>query len=221
MDLMSKNLIKQFSLQQNVNLNPLDPDYHIEEFWYSFKHSIINFYISIRKPYEHIHNWSSLLNSLKKEKKYLEIEKNILEFMGIYALELMKNKNTLYYDEILITNIKRWNKLSIKFNFSTSINHTKIIHLFFVIKEIKSDKNLINYLEGIINQIDKILETSDFDQFIKLGMENNKVKILDEIRKIPNYNFVSNLKRLYPKLEFNQNTKTIKICQIYKKTIPT
>ena len=208
--------METFLLNTKLQLNPLDPDYHIEEFWYSFKNSIINFYTSIKKSYIHVNNWSSLLNLLKKEKKYLEIEKNILEFMGIYALELMKNKNTLYYDEILITNIKRWDRLSLKFNFSSSINHSKIIHLFIVIKEIKSDKNISKYLDEI-EQVEKILETNNFDQLIKIGLENNRVKILDEIRKIPNYDFITNLKRLYPKLEINNTIKNIKICQIYKK----
>lgn len=223
MDLMSKNLITPenkklgfFSLQQSIKLNPLDPDFQFEDFWYTFKQSMINFYYFIKKDSSNVELWSNNLNQLKTNKKYCDIEKNIRDYMGIYALDLIKYKESLYYDNLLITNIKRWNKISTAHNFCNSIPHSKILCVFLIISEIKNDKTLSNYLY-CVNSIEKIIQMNDFDLFLKIGIENFKTKILDELRKIPDYNFNKNLKRLFPTLEFNPSTKSIKICQMYKK----
>ena len=44
----------------------MNPDHDIEEFWLSFKQSMIHFYQVNKLPYRPIENWSSTLNNLQK-----------------------------------------------------------------------------------------------------------------------------------------------------------
>ena len=103
-------------------LNPNDPDYQLEEFWLSFKLSIINFFTIIKKDCSIVEKWSKYLNSLKEQKKYLEIEECICYYICEYAFYLIKFSDSDYYDDILITNMHRWNNLSKKFNLDYNNN---------------------------------------------------------------------------------------------------
>ena len=51
------------------------------------------------------------------------------------------------------------------------------------------------------------------------GIENEKTKILELIKKIPEYNLNENIKRLYPTLEITKNMGVAKICNMYKKNL--
>ena len=53
-------------------------------------------------------------------------------------------------------------KLSTQFNFCNSIPHIKILSIFVIVKEIKCDKKLINYLDNITN-IKQMIDNNDFD----------------------------------------------------------
>jgi hypothetical protein len=102
----------------NVKLNKKDPDYQIETFWYGLKNSMGKFYKNNGIRSRDIDGWSRKLNDLKNKKSYKEIELSIKDFLKIYAMDVMKynpNNNNSYAD-ILWTNIKRWKKITQKFN---------------------------------------------------------------------------------------------------------
>ena len=114
-------------------LNKNDPDYEIEQFWYGFKQSMINFYCIIKKSDSHIVSWSATLNRYKAEKNYIQIENCIREYMTHYAFDLIQYSTSTHNDDILITNIKRWNRISTGFNFITSVQYSKIVIVFLLL----------------------------------------------------------------------------------------
>lgn len=193
----------------NNNLCPNDPDYNIELFWYGFKQSMINFY-NKQEYYEYINTWSDILNILKKDKKYDIIELKIREYMSLYAFDLIKNNRVSYYhDDILISNIKRWNKISNTFNFSNSVIYSRIMIVFMIYLEIKKMNNY-DFLESL-ESIEKNLENNNFDVFIIFALKNNKVKLLELLKKIPNYDLIENIQRLYPDIKINKTMSMVKL----------
>jgi len=191
-------------------LDKLDPDYHLEEFWISFKDSMLN-YCKITKisfNFEnHIILYSHNLNILKTNKKYNEIEKNISEFIMEYAILLVKtNKNCNSHDTILLTNIKRWSKISNNFN----DKYNNILIIFMINIALKEDN---------INNIDiiKCYNDNNYNIVIKYCFDFNKCKIFNLLVKIKEYNIYDNIRILYPDLDFVNGTKFNKLYQNYKK----
>jgi len=197
-------------------VNPNDPDYHIEIFWVGFKHSMYNFYNAQHLSVEHIQQWSNNLNVLKHNKCYDDIEKNIRDYMAHYAFELAKQDLSNYHDQILISNIKRWNKISNAYKFKNSEKYNKIILLFYIYNEIKQDTVYKNFYK--IKPIDYTNETNDYNEIIHYAILFNKSKILEKLRLIPGYNVIDDIKELYPNLNItDSNMKMNKVCLLIKR----
>lgn len=198
-------------------VNPSDPDYHIEVFWYGFKTSMYNFYYAYHMSPSHIQQWSDNLNYLKQNKHYNDIERNIRDYMAHYAFDLAKQPKSNYYDQILISNIKRWDKISNMYKFKNCQKYNKIILLFYIYNEIKQDSDVIRYEEQL-KDIDYIVSTNDFDSIIHYAVIMNKSKILEKLRLIPGYNVLENIKRIYPVLNIQDpNIKMNKLCMLIKR----
>ena len=195
-----------------MNIN--DPDYNIELFWYGFKQSMINFY-NKQEYYEYINVWSDILNILKKDKKYDIIELKIREYMSLYAFDLINNKNNIsyYHDDILLSNIKRWNRISSMFNFNESIVYSRILIIFLIYLKIKK-MNCFDFLQNL-QSIENFLENNNFDIFIIFAFENNKPNILELLKTIPNYDIIENIKKLYPDIKINNMMRMVKIITYY------
>lgn len=214
LDIVVININK--ALEKDIILNPNDPDYQIELFWYGLKESMFNFYKAYRISAPHINEWSIILNNLKKNKKYNEIESNIRDYISQYAFQLARQSNSNYNDQILISNIKRWNKISNQYKFTSSEKYNKIILLFYIYNEIKRD-NTSNYFH-IIKSIDYINTSNDFDSIIYYAVNFNKSKILEKLRLVPGHNIVADIKRLYPDLLIqDENIKMNKLCVLIKR----
>lgn len=197
-------------------LNPNDPDYQIEFFWYGFKGSMYNFFQSYKISYNHIEQWSIALNLLKKHKNYDEIECRIRDYMSQYALQLARQIRSNYHDQILISNIKRWDKISNKYKFVNSEKYNKIILLFYIYNDIKQDTETNSF--HLIKSIDYAAATNDFDSIIEYAIPHNKSKILEKLRLVPGYNIIDNITRLYPDLIFqDKNIKMNKLCTFVKR----
>lgn len=215
-------------LNGNIELNKNDPDYDIEYFWYGFKQSMINFYIKHNLNYIHIYEWSNILNKLKINKNYNDIEISIREYILIYAKCILKHSFDLSYydDDILISNIKRWNKISFNYNFEKSARHNTLLIIFLVLLEIKKSKKNINdniefidYMNNKYDDVDDIINTNNYDDFIIYAFNKNKSKILELLKTISNYDLFNRIKILFPKINLDniKNIKMEKICKIYKK----
>jgi len=199
-------------------MNPADPDYMIELYWYGFKQSMINFYITIPKKYDHIALWSSTLNHYKSQKDYNNIELCIRDFMSFYSFDLIKySKKDTFHNNIFIKNIKRWNDISESMNFNTSIKHSKIVILFMLYLHLKV-LDAFDFLNKL-QPIEEILEKDNYDEFIIYSINNNRSSILELLKKLPEYNIYDNIKRLYPTVNIPDNLSSIKIIQYIKKNL--
>ena len=91
-----------------------NPDKHIEYFWYYFKISIYNFYNDTKIGHyllREIKYKSKQLNSFQQNKEYQDIEIHINNFIYKCLFVMVKNRVTFQHYSILLTNIKRWNKI--------------------------------------------------------------------------------------------------------------
>jgi len=203
--------------QMSIMIHPNDPDYHIEIFWCGFKTSMYNFYNYYNMTHDHIQLWSDNLNNLKQNKQYNDIERDIRDYMANYSFDLAKQLKSNYHDKILISNIKRWDKISDTYNFKNCQKYNKIILIFYIYNEIKQDCDVINFEEQI-KDIVYTNSTNDFDSIIHYAVVMNKSKILEKLRLIPGYDAVENIKRLYPGLNINDpNIKMNKLCLLIKR----
>lgn len=202
----------------NINLDKNDPDYHIEMFWLGFKQSMINLYQHINIKYDHIQKWSDTLNRLKANKEYIEIEKNIRDHISHYVFDMIisiyHHGMLSYHADILITNLKRWNHISIMFNFKNTF-YSKILIIFMICLEIKKlDKYEIIekiFLKENIQVSDILTNNNIIYTFIDFAIINNKPKILNLLKKIPYYNIMDDIRKLYPNIIFYDNMKTTKL----------
>jgi len=161
------------------------PDHKIEEFWLHFKVSMINFYknSTIKRP---IKLWSEQLNEFQKEEKYIGIENNIRNYISLYAIDLMRNLDS-YHMNILVTNIKRWNRISTDYGFKKSDDYHNIIFLLVDIYKnlmTETDKNI----DTIFSQVELFIIYKDFQPLIKYAIDNRKPSILEKINKFKNIN---------------------------------
>jgi len=62
-------------------------------------------------------------------------------------------------------------------------------------------------------------QNNNFDNFITFALFNEKSKILEYLKNIPDYNLLENIIRLYPKMNFknHNNMKFNKLCLMFSK----
>jgi hypothetical protein len=157
-------------------------DADIEKFYLLFKDSMSNFY-NIQSFTRPLMLWSNVLNNLQKEQRYEDIEKKIKEIISLYAIDLMKVSDT-YKISILVTNIKRWNKLTSKhqIHFDNKNNNNNIV---FLLLDIYSSviNNIDNDFKVLYQQLELFILYYDFTLLIKYAVDNNKLSIVDKLIK--------------------------------------
>lgn len=187
------------------------PDFLIEEFWLSFKKSMENFYEnkSYKRPIEF---WSSELNKLQDKQKYELIENKIRNYISLYAIDLMKYNNT-YDTDILISNVKRWNKISKKYNFdkSDSMYHNIIFLLLDIYKILMFQ--LDNKIKNIFSQVELFIIYQDFSTLIDYAIEKKKDSIIDKLNNFTKIN--DYIKENYD-INIDQYTSGKKIIKLVK-----
>lgn len=214
------------NLQEYINqvkLNKTDPDYQIEDFWYGFKNSMKKFYQEIKKPNFSLDKTSEILNKLKEEKDYIQIQQIIKMTIQEYCVNLMKYSDfdETYHTNILMTNIKRWNKLAPDYSFEKYSNSTNVIHLFEGYHNVKSKINtdVISILE-LFTDFDNLLSSSaNANKLIIESLEMGQVKMLQVCINIFTLDYVFKvINDYYPLLtkKTNKFTKARKLCKLYK-----
>jgi len=167
-------------------MNPKNQDYKIEIFWLDFKNSMFNYY-NTKSIFRPIEFWSRELNILQTKKNYERIELKIRNYISLYAIDLLRNKED-YHFGILITNIKRWNRLSNKFTFEkTDSKYHNVIFLLIDIYQhlLYLDSNEIN---KIFSQVELFIIYEDFSSLIDFAIKNNKGSILNKINNYKDIN---------------------------------
>lgn len=163
------------------------PDHHLEEFWLSFKDSIIP-YIDHNRVRE-INEISEHLNGLKSSEQYQSIEKSIYTYLKQMIYYFITN-NMYYQAKILKTNIKRWTRITVVHTGKPkpkTNKHTAILDIYLKVAHTSDEilKDLIfcyayspshKYLVSIVNQsirkeqtgiIEKLIPYIDIKAFVK------------------------------------------------------
>ena len=154
------------------------PDHDIEQFWIMYKRSMYNFYSKCSEIKRPIELWCSNLNGLQLIRQYDEIEENIYNYISLYAIDLMR-MNDIYHTNILVSNIKRWNKLSKEYKISE--RHNKYHNIVFVLLDIFQSVSSDIDTRDIFSQIELLLLYKDFRELIRVSIENKKVGILEKL----------------------------------------
>lgn len=168
----------------------MNDDHDIEQFWLSFKQSMLNFYgISehriLRRPIE---KWSDNLNELQREKRYTDIEETIKHYISLYAMDLIRCCSH-YHINILNTNIKRWNKVAANHKCLHENDKKTYFNCVFMLLDIccmlmGQDNTDVTEL---FSQYELCVLNHDYTPFIKYAVEHNKVGMLDKLLKYDYY----------------------------------
>ena len=161
-------------------------DHELEEFYLTFKQSMINFYKmhSFSRP---IKGWSERLNHLQNKKKYDKIQKLIVKIISLYAIDLMRTCDG-YNSGILETNIKRFNRICKNINaLEDKVELIKydnnIVFLLFDIFRSVINTDGIDELKPLFVQVELYLLHEDYTPLIEYAMNNNKLNILEKLFK--------------------------------------
>ena len=153
----------------------LDKD--IEDFWLTFKCCIVNFY-KICGKYIDVETTSNILNTLQKTNQYHKIEFIIQQQINNIAQDLFKyitlinNDNSLYlyHARIIITNIKRWEKLrEKKMFFKKELANENYTYLMIAV--FKSCMNSLEKRKNTYEIIDFFLDAG----YIIMYKKNNRI----------------------------------------------
>lgn len=162
----------------------MEIDHEIEIFWINLKISMMNFYnqssIIVSRP---IDNWSNYLNQLQKENKYTNIEESIIKYISLYAIDLMRAHDT-YNINILHTNIKRWDKICLKYKIFDDKNMNKGCNLIFVLFDIYyllMNKKLLH--KELFDDLELFLLFGDFRTLIEYSYFTKSISIIDKLLK--------------------------------------
>lgn len=170
------------------------PDHDIEQFWLSFKQSMNNFYSvsNYKILYRPIERWSNQLNVYQSEKKYIEIEEAIMQYITLYAMDLLKSCNT-YYIDILRSNIKRWNKISEKYKCQFGENDDKKTYYNCIFMLIDICPLVIEGedLKFLLSEYELYILNHDYSSLIHYALEHNKIGMLDKLLKYDYYGTLS------------------------------
>lgn len=209
-----------FSLYiENMELNKNDPDYQIEDFWYILKNSMNNFYKLYNIKLDKVVMWSNKLNEYKKKKEYSLIEASIKDCIAKYAVDIMQNDIVSDYthSNILLTNMRRWEKISNKFHFGDSQNNKTIYLLFEAYNciKLKLNSNLYPLLE-LFRKLD-IMFLDNFNDLIYLSFNLGQFKMLKTIELIIGKEKIyNNIKKNFPTLSIIEKDYNISYQKLYK-----
>ena len=173
-----------------------------------------NFYDTYNIPARNITKWSDTLNELQKLKKYNLIERQIMDYITCYGLDIIKSGSG-YHLSILHTNIKRWNKLSSEHKIFTNARYK---NLFYTCIEISYYlyKSHIDFKE-VFEDIEIIVINNNIENILKLAINYTKQAIIDKLLEYDKYLVIDTINNMA--IKTNINTHYIDIKTLTSKTI--
>ena len=162
-------------------------DHELEDFYLTFKQSMINFYKkhTMIRP---IKQWSSRLNHLQSNKRYSCIQKLIVKIISLYAIDIMRTCDG-YAAGILETNVKRFNRVSHgtlkngEYTMELIEYDNNIVFLLFDIFKTAIKNDSIDDLKPLFVQVELYLLYEDYTPLIEYAINNNKLNIIDKLFK--------------------------------------
>jgi hypothetical protein len=200
-----------------MNSSPTDKDNILETFWLSFKNSMINFYSIYKQLSRPLALWTKTLNDLQFDKNYVEIANNIQNYITLYSMDVMRINN-VYHSRILLTNVKRFNKICDDEDWikSTQNNNVYVINILLDIYEnmIKKHKIDEEILKTFYQQIEIYIFYKKYNEIIIYCIEENMPSVLDKLRNIID---ITNFINAHYETNFKTETKSIKMIKAIKK----
>jgi hypothetical protein len=156
------------------------PDHDIECFWMAFKKSMTNFYALKSLPPRDIEAWSASLNQLQAAGKYSKIEKQIYNYITLYGLDLLRS-GSRYYLGILISNIRRWDKIAASHKILQSSHEDNIVTILLEVAAsfIKSGQEF----DGLFNDLELYMIYEDYTRLVTYAIKHRKSVIFDRLIK--------------------------------------
>lgn len=182
-------------------------DTEFEDFWFTLKRNMINYYHKENK----IEKWSNYLNQLKEEKKYYQIQLEILSYLEQMTEDLIINFD-YRLAEIFNTNLKRWNKI---INYNNFLNTNQFKNYLYQFNIIKAKVNIIIKLFKLnFNDFTPFYSNYQFniDVLLPIIVKQNQVSILEHLLNIyslENY-FLSNFQIDIKNLKANKIINLLK-----------
>lgn len=168
------------------------PDHDIEQFWLAFKKSMQNFYDAKHVISRPIELWSATLNKLQSQHKYNEIESHIRNYLSLYGIDLLRFESQ-YHINILITNLKRWDKLAQQYKFFAGEKNLVIILLEIAYSLLKKNNNI----HGLFVDVELYLLYEDFTTLLEYAITNNTACIIDKLMMYDAMNVLHKINDLY------------------------
>ena len=196
----------------------MNPDYEIECYWLNFKQSMLNFYQTHKLLQRPIDKWSTSLNTLQALKQYSAIEKAIINYLTLYGIDVLRICDQ-YYINILITNLKRWDKIATTNKFYGVEKNLVIILLEIAFALLKSGVDIVNI--GLFSDVELLLIYEDFSALIEFALIHNKISVLDKLLDYNKLNIINYLNSHYNMaLDMETNISAKKIMKILTALIP-
>lgn len=168
------------------------PDHDIEQFWLAFKKSMQNFYDAKHVISRPIELWSATLNKLQSQHKYNEIESHIRNYLSLYGIDLLRLESQ-YHINILITNLKRWDKIAAQHKFFAGEKNLVIILLEIAYSLLKKNNNI----SGLFVDVELYLLYEDFTRLLEYAIANNTASIIDKLMLYDPMNVLHKINDLY------------------------
>lgn len=172
----------------------MNPDYEIECYWLNFKQSMLNFYQTHKLLQRPIDKWSTNLNTLQALKQYSAIEKAITNYLTLYGIDVLRICDQ-YYINILITNLKRWDKITTTHKFYGVEKNLVIILLEIAFTLLKSGVDITSF--GLFTEVELLLIYEDFTSLIEFALIHSKIGILDKLLDYNKLNIIKYLNANY------------------------
>tara|TARA_B100000768_G_scaffold181389_1_gene204184 strand:- start:1321 stop:1974 length:654 start_codon:yes stop_codon:yes gene_type:complete len=183
----------------------MNPDKDIENFWLTFKNCITNFLkeFNVNLNINNIDEISLVLNNFQKNKEYQNIEYTINNYMFFLIQKLLekitylndKKSSYLYYSKIILTNIKRWEKIrEKKIFFKDPIKNEDLYYLVVdcfksCIKSIEKKRNIDIIIKFFINISSNIIFATNektkiiiYQKLIDFAIDINVNSIIDIVK---------------------------------------
>lgn len=170
-------------LINKLNINKLNPDWQIENFWLSFKNQFYNLLSDNEK--HKINNMSTHLNELQRKKKYDQIQQYIVNNFDSIAMKVILSKDIIINRNIL-PYFNKWNEISpYKFD-KTNINY-----------QLLKANDIINNKTNI-SEKDKLFQELIFEYVESIDNKNiDVVFVLDKmVKHCIKYQQWNNLERI-------------------------
>ena len=212
--------------EKKGNIEMVEPDYEMEQYWYVLKRNMENFYrdlsYSTKRPIE---EWSRQMNEYQKNRDYIQIERSIYRIHVLYMLDLLKYHH-LYHAHLFERNLQRWNKVCSQkeYQFLSPKSRAKSLHyeqkvhenifilfqFFLRTSELKEEtyQKYQKRIEQLFEQSEMYVFYDEWPSLVDLAIELKKSSLLELLRKLDGID--SYIQKKY-KIEYPNEMKSEKL----------